>query len=549
MNRADLSAGYARLDRLHRRWRRWLSLAQAARWGMRGAAGALGLGLAASLIGIQRQVLLPEGYLRLQAYLFTIGASVAALLGLLWPRSLHRSARLFDRRFGLRERISTAVELAAAGWPGAGEMALWQLNDTLQVCQQVNFRAGRRLRVSPRDLALAALMILVALAPLKYGREAFDTAVRQAAFKRNVAAETARIEALQQQIAGAERLEPERRSDLLQTLQNLETQFDRTSSVEQALAELAGGENELRSLADSSEIDVGARLREAGERLAQGPDQGLAEFGRHLQRGDFQAAAEALDQMELRTATQDEALAQAGELETAAETVEWANPQLAESLRSAASALRQGDPARAEAALAEGARSLAEAGQQILQAELAAQAANEIAAAQERLMQSSQDSLQSAAGAWQGQGDGQVGQGQAIGAEGGESGQAQGQAAGGAGQGDFQSQAASSAEAGPQPISQDNLPGDGGELPYQPVQPPTLLGADGGQLVTLPGSGDPGELILGAASQPIGAGDTQVPFLQVYHQYEAYARRAINNLRPPTYFEALVRDYFSSLAP
>jgi hypothetical protein len=422
-------------------------------------------------------------------------------------------------------------------------MALWQLNDTLQVCQQVNFRAGRRLRVSTRDLALAALMILVALAPLKYGREAFDTAVRQAAFKRNVEAETARIEALQQQIAGAERLEPERRSDLLQTLQNLETQLDRTSSVEQALAELAGGENELRSLADSSEIDAGARFREAGERLAQGPDQGLAELGRHLQRADFQAAAEALDRMELRTAAQDEALAQAGELEIAAGTVESANPQLA------ASALRQGDPARAEAALAEGARSLAEAGQQILQAELAVQAANEIAAAQGRLLQSSQDSLQATAGAGQGQGIGQVGQGQAIGADGGDSGQAQGQAAGGAGQGDFQSQAASSTEAGPQPISQDNLPGDGGELPYQPVQPPTLLGADGGQLVTLPGSGDPGELILGAASQPIGAGDTQVPFLLVYHQYEAYARRAINNLRPPTYYEALVRDYFSSLAP
>jgi hypothetical protein len=534
---------------------------------MRGAAGALGLGLAASLIGIQRQLLLPESYLRLQAFLFTIGASVAALLGLLWPRSLHQSARLFDRRFGLRERISTAVELAAAGWPGAGEMALWQLNDTLRVCQHVNFRAGQRLRVSARDLALAALMILVALAPLKYGREAFDTAVRQAAFKRNVAAETAHIEALQQQIEGAVRLEPERRSDLLQPLQNLETQLARASSVEQALAALAGGENELSSLADSSQIEAGARLREAGERLAQGPDQELAEFGRQLLRGDFQAAAEALDQMELRTATRDEALAQAGELETAAETVESANPQLAESLRSAASALRQGDPARAEASLAEGARSLAEAGQQILQAEVAAQAANEVAAAQERLLQSSQDSLQAAAGpgqgqgngqvgqgqgngqVGQGQGNGQVGQGQAIGAEGGESGQAQGQAAGGAGQGDFQSQAASSDEAGSQPISQDNRPGDGGELPYQPVQPPTLLGADGGQLVTLPGSGDPGELILGAASQPIGAGDTQVPFLQVFHQYEAYARRAINNLRPPTYFEALVRDYFSSLAP
>jgi hypothetical protein len=427
-------------------------------------------------------------------------------------------------------------------------MALWQLNDTLRVCQHVN-RAGQRPRVSRRDLALAALLILVALAPLKYGREAFETAVRRSALKRTVAAETARIEGLQQQISGVERLEPERRSELLQPLQNLEAQLDRAGSVEQALAALAGGENELRSLADSSQMDAGARLREAGERLPQSQDQGLAELGRHLRQGDFQAGAQALDRMELRTATRDETLAQAGELEAAAETVESAVPQLAESLRSAASALLQGDPARAQASLAEGAQALASSGQQILQAELAAQAADEVAAAQERLLQSSQDSLRSAAGPGQGQGIGQVGQGQAIGADGGVSGQARGQAASGAGQGDFQSQAGSSAEAGQDPISQDNSPGDGGELPYQPVQPPTRLAADGGPLVTLPGSGDPGELILGGANQPIGAGETRVPFAQVYQQYEAYARRAINNLRPPSYFEALVRDYFSSLAP
>ena len=68
--------------------------------------------------------------------------------------------------------------------------------------------------------------------------------------------------------------------------------------------------------------------------------------------------------------------------------------------------------------------------------------------------------------------------------------------------------------------------------------------------MALPGSGDPGELILGSADLPPGTGgETRVPYTEVLEHYQVSARLAIEDIKPPPYFEGLVHEYFTALAP
>ena len=76
------------------------------------------------------------------------------------------------------------------------------------------------------------------------------------------------------------------------------------------------------------------------------------------------------------------------------------------------------------------------------------------------------------------------------------------------------------------------------------------LGGDGALPLSLGGSGQAGELILGMTDLAPGTPEeARVPYTDVYRRYEASARLAIDSLQPPPHLEALVREYFSSLAP
>jgi len=146
---------YAQLDRVHGGWRRRLKLVLAARWGLHGAGAGLAGGLAVSLAALYARALVPEAYVRLLALGAVLGAGLAAALALAWPRSSLSTAIDLDQRLGLRERLSTAVELRRRGWPGA--LARSQLEDTLQTCARATAEGAfagpkqieRMLRVSP----------------------------------------------------------------------------------------------------------------------------------------------------------------------------------------------------------------------------------------------------------------------------------------------------------------------------------------------------------------------------------------------------------------
>ena len=105
-------------------------------------------------------------------------------------------------------------------------------------------------------------------------------------------------------------------------------------------------------------------------------------------------------------------------------------------------------------------------------------------------------------------------------------------------------------EAGDSPISQDNGPGDGGETTYEQIYAPTRLGGEDGSQVTLPETGQPGDLVTGEGdTQPGQPGYSTVPYVDVYGSYAEAYRHAIDSGQVPISFRNLVREYFSSLEP
>jgi len=554
---ALMTERYARLERTHDLWRRRLKLGRAMRWGLRGAILGLAGGLAISVAATFAQALAPEAYLRLLILGLGLGGALAAALALAWPQPPLTTARQLDGQLGLQERLSTAVELRRRGWAGSGPMARLQLEDTLQAFQGSEPRAALPVRLDRRDLLIAALLLLTSLLAMQLGRPAFEAAERQQAIDRAVDAEAARIEALRGEIAEMERLSPERREALIQPLQTLEQQMADAHSPELALAALSAGERELRELARPQPRVLTDTLQATGELLSRAPDQDLAALGAQLAQGDLQAAVETLRQMDLLPSSAAHAESQARQLEAAAETLQAAMPELAQALREAAASLRHGDSVASRQNLASAARALEDVSQQVLQAEMAASVAEALAQAQGRLLRATGETTEAGEVAAQGQSGSQSrlggGQPDGAGASQGQTGSnssiGQGEG-GGAGRGENAAGVTQGSTSGNAPIAQGNAPGDGGERPYQPLQPPARLAGESGIELALAGSGDAGELVLGVAGSAPGAeGAAQVPYTAVFGRYEAAVRMAIDNLQPPAFMEALVRQYFSSLAP
>ena len=549
---ALMTERYARLDRVHDRFRRRLKLGLVVRWGLRGACLGLAGALAVSLAGLLARGLAPEAYFRLLFLGLGLGGALAGALALAWPQSRLETAMELDGRLGLQERLATAVELRGRGWATTGGIGRLQLEDTLRLCEAKESGAAFPVRLARRDVLMAAILLLGSLLPLSFGRSAFEAAQRQLAVDRAVQAEAARIEALHVQIAETQRLSPEQREALGRPLQTLEQRLSEARSPEAALAALSEGERELRELARPPSLALAETLRSTGERLSRATDRDLAALGQQLAQGEFQAAAETLRQMDLRPSTEAQAEAQARQLEAAAEMMQAATPEMAQALREAASSLRNSDSTGARQSLAGAAQALDDASQEILQAEMAAGAAESLARAQDDMRQTARELAESGGLAGRSQGDLQ---GSAGGAQPDSPGAAQGQTAsngsdgGGAGRGEG-SAGRLPGSSGSGQLPQANAPGDGGARAYQPLQPSARLGGEGGPNLALAGSGEAGELVLGNPGLMPGMdGDAQVPYTEVFGPYQAAARMAIDNLRPPLFLEALVRQYFSSLSP
>jgi hypothetical protein len=553
-------------------WLLRLRLRDAIRWSLRGLSGGLAVGLGLALVARLRPLFTANELIPYCAALAGAGLILFFVGGWAWPRNKLHAARFFDQVYGLKERTSTALEIASGALEVPGDWAERQLADAAQAAEAVDAAEGLPLFGLARPDWLLALALLAALAAAlalpnpQEGRLANERALNAA-----VEQTAQQIEAIRQEVQQNPALTQEQRDALTQPLEEAQRQLQEGNlSQEQAVAVLTQAENQLQQLADPQAQQQIQALQQAGQGMTDSST--TQSVGDSLANGDLQGAANQLANIDPSQLTPAQQADLANQLDQAASSLASTNPQLSSQMQQAADALRNGDTQAAQQALNQASQTLSQTASQLAQSQAAATAAAQVGQGQQTVARAGQAQQSDTGdpglgqGAQQGQGQGQAqgqgqgqgqaqgqgqGQGQAQGqgqGQGQSQAQGQGQGGGGAGRGESDGQA-QGGQAG-QSGQNDNGAGDGGERNYEPIYAPSRLGGSGGPDVTLPGNGDPGNEVVGQGDvNPQDNGQVTVPYNQVYGQYDQAAHDAIRQGDVPVGLRPVVRDYFSSLQP
>ena len=517
MNAVLLEQTTRHLTRQVRRWDRRLRVVESLVWVPRGLIVGLVAGVIVASAARMRPWLLPEQVAGIAAVAIALGAVAALAAVWAWPRSTAKVARHFDRRFALRERISTALELAAGVIPYPDHLAERQLSDATQAAQGVNAAAYLPARVRWREIALVVLLAaLLAFLLLADNPQAEELRARQAV-QQAIANQAAQVEEMIELIRENPDLTAEEQAALTEPLEEaLDILQEPDITQQEAVAALAEAQQELHELGDGMLSQQAEAYQEAANALA-GSDQ-TSELARALNRPDLGQSADALDALaddlgesDLSEQERDDL---ANRLEQAADALEASNPALAERLRQAAEALRQNDIEAAQQALREAADTLREQQRQLEESEMAqsAQSASQqMREGQQELAQAGQEMAEQPSDAEPGE-SAQPSQQQAgsqiqqeAGQPEGEQGQPQG-----AGQEPGQPGQASSGEQGQeqagQPGAEDaQQPGAGQQAGQTGEGQQPAQGAEGAQMSQGEGEGAAGESAASGGGQTSGA--------------------------------------------
>ena len=550
------------LEGLLQDWIRWFRVRRAFSWTFRAAVIGLALALVMSLLTI----LLPQlpwellkgEFLGMVVALVLIFVGAAFIASYLWPFPLSRAARYFDRTFELSERVSTALELAEQGSEAlpASEILSLQRQDALEMARQVQPRDRLPLKLARQDIIAGTIIAAGLVFVWFFGQPYFDTALQQRAVQAAISTEIERIESARETIQSETDLEPERRAELDEPLQQALEGLGSSENMEQAVSVLTGTQERLESLSDWDALQAGEQLKRIGSDLARQQGSPLGSFGGSLADGETNRAAGELLSIDPASLDAEGRQALSDQLGETAAALEESVPELAAQMREAAEALSQEDLQSARQALEQAAQTLVETGQQILQSELAQQTADELAEGGQRVIQAGRDAAGSqgeqasgseADGAGQGTGEG-LASGEGNGA-GDSSGAGQGTGSGSPADSGSPPDSGSPSEDGP--IAQDNPPGDGDSRPYEQIFAPQRLGeGQGGDLVTLPRSGQTGSQVTGQGNVAPGEpGEIRVPYEQALPLYDQKYREAMDSPQLPIYLRPIVRDYFSFISP
>lgn len=524
-----------------------------------------------------------------QILFISAGGVLVGLLALwLWVylrrRPLVSAARYFDLRFGLKERLSTALELLEGRIPAGRDLRERQIADAHEHARRVN--AADYLRVTPRrdEWALVAALVIVLAAlviipnPLSAGPSGDP---QSAAF---ITESIEDVESAIETIATDPALDDESRRELLETLElTLATLEDEAISLDEALALMGEAEDLLRQSASDIREQLEAQadaLTAASEALDANDDMTPFE--------GLQAALDEIAEQLGAGALDEEALERTAEaLEQTARQLDNVAPSVAEAMQEAAEAM--------ENALSEEER---EAARDAL--ERARDALEQIAEQQDEAEQSA-DALDSAADALNrddatdasdADGEPEAGDGEAD--ESGDTGEsADGDDAdeGGEGDGDQMDESgvqvdsesvaegegesgddmtqqgqsgegfgtelgdagadSDGTEAGDAPEIDDDAttPDIGGQREFEAVFAPDRPddAALGGQVELE--TDDTGVLLQEGDLTDNPLGQSVVPYDQVFGRYADAANTALDSVYIPLALRGVVRDYFSSLAP
>ena len=495
-------------------------------------------------------------------------AALGALTLVFWRPSMPQLALQADRQLGLKERLTTAVELQTSRQPAVGSrqqtgddssstanhllptayssLAGLQLQDAVSHFRRVEPLEAFPIRVPYRELyavlALAALAVALVVLP-----NAMEGTVRQREqIQQSIKQEAERLNKLADQIAAANFENPsEELQQIEQTLRDGANALEQRSlSGEEALAALAAMEQRLQALQGQGAGDVEEALSSLAGSMAQDPN--TRPVGTSLAKGEYKQAAEDLRQLGPKTEQMSPAERSrlARSMRQAGQRASRGNPALGQSLSQSANALEQGNSGESQNALNNAAGQLERA-----EGQLRAGSERERAMAQSQqsrgsISRSVQQQQAQNRGQGQGQGQGQTGGrqegGRGAGGEPGEDGMsgAGQQGSGGDGeQGNGDRPGGSAAGSGSNPNSRSDEiydPGLGGGRQEQLNQ---------GQPF------DPTEAFENPNLEDAQRNDPQVGYRQVYTRYQEKAVQSLENSYIPIGMKDLVKDYFSSLQP
>ena len=505
---------------------------------------------------------------------------------LLFSRPRQVRARYFDIEFGLKERVSTALELLDGRIQTRPEIESAQIADALAQARQVDARDKMTLDFRRREWA-ALLVLLVAvlmmiLAPLLVGQdlisagpspavEAAQEDVRE--IIETIATDTDLEEADRETLLNAleialERLQEEDISDeeAFAAMSQLETQIDDIENALQDLLDL-----------DQSSLEAAAGALEDYMPLASGQENGnIPESGQEQALGNLDELSQALGQLgqAAQSMSPEEAQAAAEALQQAGQELAQMNPELSERLQDMAAALQSGDSADLQEQLDRAQEQLQQeqqAGQetqnaqQMLQeqAEQAEEAADEIARQQAAAPQQGEAAASDRGQQRGGQPSDEQAEAARPGANQGNQPALQNMPGVGEKAASDQDSDTAGQGAGEGRPSNTSLPGSGGEdqgaqtdnqttgigeINYAAIYNPT--GIEGG-------GADEIRLATDASDQTIAEGDfddnplgeSRVSYDAVFSDYQNAANRALESDYVPLGLRDVVRDYFTSLEP
>lgn len=515
-------------------------LRRAAEWMLRAVPVGAALALGTSLPLMLSAALLRREFVLLAGGLILGCTFAGGGLGFLWPVTPLQVARHVERTFGLKERLSTALE-----WQAHPENPLFEYlqADALRAAQRVTTSELLAFHL-PRWQLWLTLALLIATIVTGSLRVPFERAAVHRQEQQAIQREIQAVEALRQEIAAREDLTAEEKAQLDEILAQAAQSLAQAKHPDEASAALEEARQRLKALSPEQAQAMAEALQNAGQQLSASntPLQGV---GQALAQNNLLQAAQELSTLDLSNldASQREALA--GQLNALAQSLAATNPDLAAQLQQAAQDLQNGDTTAAQQALTQAGQSLSTAARRLQQAAAAQQLATQLGQGQQRLLATGQDA--------QGNGSGQSGNssgqqnGQGSGQSNNGSGLWNGQGGNGSGSGGGNSQPGG--EAGSQPIQPNTQRGHNEDAPYEPLSAsgPRLGGGQG--TVTLPGSDAQGTLLGKGGVTPSEDGTLEVPYQDVLPQYLDAYRQAIDDESIPPQLREVIREYFGALEP
>jgi hypothetical protein len=502
-----------------RRWGLRLRMAESMIWGPWGAVAGLGVGLLLAVAARLWPLYAARTLAGLAGLLLLIGASVGLAVAWVRPRPWPRLALLFDRRFGLAQRMTTAVEIGTGQLQAVPALAATQLADAVVAAVHVDLRVALPLRASRRAVLVFGVLSVALALSLWLPNLQEDVLLQRASVRAAVEEQADELKAMQEQVAQAEGLTEDERASLLRALDEaamaLDRQLDRRRPApEEALAALSEVEQALAELQNPSAADVQDGMERAAQRMA---DSELThDIAEALANGDYQAAARELaaySGTKGSVLTREEELELARELTEAAEALLEADPQLAKQLVQVAEDIERGDLVQARRAIRQAAQRIGEVGEQVRRRE----SIEEVFAQ----LQESREQIAQAGGTRQGGAEGEAQEGDMGGGKQSGSGQ--------------QTQPGHHEDAGT---------GDAYDRVYVPYR-----FNEEGVGVELDREGDQGVPVDGVPLPVPQEGTANVPYREVYADYAAQAGAALEGSHVPLGLKQYVRDYFSSLEP